>query len=66
MAKKKYVWLRFEAWAKDNDIYDYTDAKFFKEFKKIFGLKTKRSGKTKESYYDGIREVETTPIGVEI
>lgn len=56
---KADLYRYFDMWAKDNDIFDYSENRFFKEFKKTFSLKTIRFGKSKESYYDGIREKVT-------
>ena len=44
-------------WSEDNDIYGYSESKFFKEFKGAFGLSSVRKGKAKESFYDGMKQL---------
>lgn len=52
---KQTLWAHFRRWSEDNDIYGYSENKFFKEFKGAFGLFSVRRGKAKESFYDGMK-----------
>ena len=61
---KQTLYSHFKIWADDNDIYGYTENRFFKEFKGAFGLSSVRRGKTKESFYDGMRALVEQNNGV--
>ena len=54
---KQTLWSQFKMWSEDNDIYGYSESKFFKEFKGAFGLSSVRKGKAKESFYDGMKQL---------
>jgi len=56
--KKEDLWTEFKDWSELHDVYDYNQNNFFKEFKQIYCLKTKRIGVGKVSYYDGMSMTE--------